>query len=137
MQIPGVMSHIWNFWCQRPKSNQGQRRGTELQHNASGGPETEPPYRRTNGTAKTTEPGPNRRGTNQRYVKDGTNFKTSIRAGRAKESLGYQKHTMVKIRDFKMLECAEIKVGLLQFLFILEIFVICNSSLFAPKWSRS
>ena len=57
MQIPEVMLHIWNFWCQRPKSNQGQRRGTELQHNASGGPETEPPYRRTNGTAKTTEPG--------------------------------------------------------------------------------
>ena len=57
MQIPGVMSHIWNFWCRRPKSNQGQRHGTELQHNASGGPETEPPYRRTNGTAKTAEPG--------------------------------------------------------------------------------
>ena len=137
MQIPGVMSHIWNFWCR----DLDRTRASAVESNCKTTPaEDRKLNRRTAVPTVQLEPpnrGPNRRGTKQRYVKDGTNFKTSIQAGRAKESLGYQQHIMVKIRDFKMLECADTKVGSLQFLFILEIFVICNSSLFGSKFSRN
>ena len=139
MQIPEVISHIWNFWCQRPGSNQGPSAVEPNCNTTRADPEDRKLNHRTGVPTVQPEPpnrGPNRRGTNRRYAKDGTNFKISIRAGRAKESLRYQKHTMVKIRDFKMLECADTKVGSLQFLFILEIFVNCNSSLFGSKFSR-
>ena len=134
MQIPGVMSHIWNFWCQRPKSNQGQRHGTELQHNASGGPETEPPYRRTNGTARTAEPGtePPWNQPEIRKRRDKLQDQHSSRTSQGNSGISPTRHGQDSgLQDVRVCR----NQGLLQFLFILEIIVICNTSLFGSKLS--